>query len=110
MSNGSKDSGKNNRSIFGSTVKKHVSKKQKILEIIDDVPNRERADSQDFKEIEKLLQQSKLEFLQEYFSSDKSTMTLKELREMKEDKLEELLGGQLYAKRLREELNKSEYQ
>ena len=46
----SKDSSGKSKSIFGSAHKKHVSKKQKILEIIDDDP-KERADSQDFKEI-----------------------------------------------------------
>ena len=44
-SDSSKDSsGGKNMSLFGSSHKKHVSKKQKILEIIDDDP-KERADS-----------------------------------------------------------------
>lgn len=37
-------------------------------------------------------------------------MTLQELKDMKDDKLEELLGGQLYAKRLRDELDKVKFQ
>jgi hypothetical protein len=55
VSDSSRDSGNGkSKSIFGSSHKKRVSKKQRILEILED-PVKERCDSQDFKEIELFL-------------------------------------------------------
>jgi hypothetical protein len=50
-----------------------------------------------------------LEFLIEYFSGDYSKTTLSELKDMTDEKLEEILEGSMYVKRIRSELDRIFY-
>ena len=59
------------------------------------------------KEIDEFLRKTKLEFLEDYFSLKKGSsvpQTVKELREMSDERIEEIVGSKLFAQKLREEL------
>ena len=56
-------------------------------------------------EIEQFLDKIGLVFLKQYFT-EKPTLTLSDLHKMDDTSLETVLGGRMYVKRLKDELNK----
>ena len=82
-----------------------------ILEIIkdDDEGEKMRTSSMDIQvneEVQMFLRRIDLEFLIEYFNGSHSKTTLRDMYEMNDDNLEELLNGALYVKRIRSELQR----
>jgi len=55
-------------------------------------------------EVYKFLRSIDLEFLAEHFNGDYSKLTICQLKEMSDEKLEEILEGSMYVKRIRNEL------
>ena len=88
---------------------KRISKRQRILDIIADDEEKNRTSSYEIninKDVELFLDMNGLDFLKEYFI-DKADVTMESLHEMTKEQLEVILEGKLYAKRLRDELNKA---
>ena len=57
-------------------------------------------------EVYRFLRTIDLEFLGENFTGENSKITLVQLREMSDDKLEEILEGSMYVNRIRQELSR----
>lgn len=57
-------------------------------------------------DVYRFLKNIDLEFLAEHFKEDYSKITLSELRDLSDEKLEEILEGSMYVKRIRVELQK----
>jgi hypothetical protein len=55
-------------------------------------------------EVARFLKSVELDFLAEYFTGDSSKMSLQQLCELSEQRLEEILEGPMYVARLRQEL------
>ena len=79
--------------------------KARILEIIEERPS---IDVQINDDVYKFLRSIELEFLAEHFSGDYSKLTITQLKEMSDDKLEEILEGSMYVKRIRNELQRQQ--
>lgn len=87
------------------TNKKNNRKSQKarILEIIEERPS---IDVQLNDEVYRFLKSIELEFLAEHFTNEHSKISLIQLSEMSDEKMEEVLEGSMYVKRIKNELQR----
>lgn len=77
--------------------------KARILEIIAEKPS---MDVQLNEEVYRFLQSIDLEFLAENFTGENQKLSLQELREMEDEKLELILEGAMYLPRIKKELQR----